>query len=87
MINSAVTPGWSEKIRVFRPSNDALVALVGNPNGVGGVYLLMEHKRALGLERISRMVLILDGSGSDPYLIYEAITRLPLMQVVVVIDP
>lgn len=73
IIDSAVPPESSEKVIVFKPGDEAFVALLGTPNAVGGVYLLMEHKQALGLKTISRIVLILDGSGSDPFLIFEVV--------------
>ncbi len=77
IIDSAVLPGSSEKVIVFRPGDEAFVALLGTPVSVGGVHLLLEHKQALGFKTISRIVLILDGSGSDPFLIFEVVNMRP----------
>lgn len=64
----------SEKvITVFSPDDEAFKAFLGVPNGWGAVFLLMEHKQALGFKTISRVVLIEDWSGNDPFLIYEVV--------------
>ena len=69
IIHRAV-PNESESITVFDAGTTAFLALMGTPNGVGGVHLLMEHKRALGYKTITRAIVFRKGprafpSGSD----------------------
>ena len=51
------------------------MALLGTPNGAGGVYLLMQHKRALGLKTISRVHVGFEWIGGRwlPFLIFEVV--------------
>lgn len=73
IIDSAVPEGSSAKITVFGPGDEAFRTLLGTPNGWGGVFLLMEHKRVLGFKTISRVALIRDGSQNDPFLIFGVV--------------
>lgn len=65
-----IVPKDSESVTVFNAGTNAFLALLGTPNGVGGVHLLMEHKRALGYKTIARAIVFRKGprafpSGSD----------------------
>ena len=66
-------------VRAFKPSDEAFMALLGTPNGMGGVYLLMQHKPSLGYKTIARAVVIRDGPGdrSRPHLVFEVRDMLP----------
>ena len=69
IIHRAV-PNEFESVTVFDAGTNAFLALLGTPNGVGGVHLLMEHKRALGYKTITRAIVFRKGprtfpSGSD----------------------
>lgn len=45
------------KVATFEPGTEAHRALLGSPNGVGSVYLLMEHKKQLGRKTIGRIII------------------------------
>ena len=45
-------------------------ALLGTPNGMGGVYFLMQHKQALGFKTISQVTIIRDLTG-EANLIFD----------------
>ena len=65
-----VVPNESESVTVLNAGTDAFLALLGTPNGVGGVHLLMEHKRSLGYKTITKAIVFRKGprafpSGSD----------------------
>lgn len=70
---AAVPESQSQKLTVFGPGDEAFLTLLGTPNGVGGVYLLMQHKLALGFKTISRVVVVLDGSSWEPILIFKIV--------------
>ena len=65
--------GDHRRLAVFKPGDEAFLALLGTPNGVGGVYLLMQHKQALGLKTISRVVMGFDHGGGSPFLIFQVV--------------
>lgn len=44
------------EVAIFEPGTEAHRALLGSPNGVGSVYLLMEHKKQLGRKTIGRII-------------------------------
>ncbi|KAL8906148.1 MAG: hypothetical protein Q9171_006391 [Xanthocarpia ochracea] len=71
IMEDAVPQG--KNIAIFEPGDPAFLALLGTPNGVGAVYLLMQHKQALGFKTISRVVVVLDGPGHSltPIIIYK----------------
>ena len=56
---------------MFGPGEEAFLALLGTPNGAGSVYLLMQHKRALGRKTIGRVVVVRDGEDSGPHVVFE----------------
>ena len=70
---AAVPESQSQKLTVFGPGDEAFLALLGTPNGAGGVYLLMQHKLALGFKTISRVLVVLTGSKWEPFLIFEVV--------------
>lgn len=58
----------------FLPNGDTATsfrALIGTPNGAGGVYLLMQHKVSLGLKTISKIILVRAKITLKPHLIFE----------------
>ena len=56
-------PDRSKELAIFSYGTEEFQALLGTPNSAGGVYLLMEHKRILGLKTISRIFVFLDGTA------------------------
>ena len=65
--------GDRTRLVVFKPGDETFLALLGTPNGVGGVYLLMQHKQALGLKTISRVVMGFDHGRFSPFLIFQVV--------------
>lgn len=48
--------------------------MLGTPNGAGCVYLLMQHKQALGFKTISRVVVGYNGpTFQSPFIVYEVL--------------
>ena len=45
------------EVGIFEPGTEAHRAILGSPNGVGSVYLLMEHKKQLGRKTIGRIII------------------------------
>ena len=75
-IINRVVPDRYKKVSIFNYDTDEFRALLGTPNGVGGVYLLMEHKKILLRKTIPRILVFRDTYGDDPkndqlFLIYE----------------
>lgn len=60
------------RVASFGPDDEAFMAVLGTPNGAGGVYLLMQHKHILGLKTISRVFVGYDGPRmANPFLVLE----------------
>ena len=70
---AAVPESQSQNLSGFGSGDDAFLALLGTLNGAGAVYMLMQHKLALGLKTISRVMVVLTGSRWEPFLIFEII--------------
>ena len=62
--------GTSEQTKTFTADSKAFFALLGSPNGYGGVYLLMEHKRQLGHKTITQAVVFKEGNFEEPTLVF-----------------
>ena len=73
IMDTAIAGDPRKRVVVFKPGDEAFLALLGTPNGVGGVYLLMHHKEALGLKTISRVVIVFDDGGVSPSLIFQVV--------------
>lgn len=56
---------------MFRPGEGAFLALLGMLNDAGCVYLLMQHKRAVGRKTIGRVVVVRDDKDSGPHFVFE----------------
>ncbi|KAL9598711.1 MAG: hypothetical protein Q9219_004324 [cf. Caloplaca sp. 3 TL-2023] len=66
------------KIAIFEPGTEAYKAIIGTPNwATGSVYLLMEHKRQLGLKGIGRIIVFggeYEEEGVDwPSVVFEVV--------------
>ncbi|KAL8735480.1 MAG: hypothetical protein Q9181_002802 [Wetmoreana brouardii] len=48
--------GQPKQVKVLEPNMEGFFAILGTPNGVGSVNLLMEHKRQLGTKTIAQAV-------------------------------
>ena len=56
IISRIVGPSISDAI-IFQPNTESFLAFLGTPVGGATVYFLMQHKRALGRKRISKITL------------------------------
>lgn len=74
-------PRKSKGVKRFEAGEEAFLALLGTPNGAGSVYLLMQHKRALGLKTIVDAFVFRDGPFEWPHLIFEVADMHPAWQV------
>ncbi|KAL8654311.1 MAG: hypothetical protein Q9226_003486 [Calogaya cf. arnoldii] len=54
LIINRLVEGRVAKIKTVEMGEEAFSALLGTPTGAGAVYLLMQHKRQLGLKMITR---------------------------------
>lgn len=70
IINRAF-PRRSKGVKRFEAGEEAFLALLGTPNGAGSVYLLMQHKRALGFKMIVDAFVFRDGPWEWPHVIFE----------------
>lgn len=52
-------------------SFDWFLALLGTPNGAGSLYLLLDHKRALGFKTIKKISLFAAGPGLAGHMLFE----------------
>ncbi|KAL8751267.1 MAG: hypothetical protein Q9199_006540 [Rusavskia elegans] len=62
----------STRVTSFGPADESFLAILGTPNGAGGVYLLMQHKQVLGLKTVSRVCVGYDGPRRvRPFVVLE----------------
>ena len=71
IIDRAAPRTGSRSVTVFNQGEEPFLALLGTPNGVGAVYLLMQHKKALGHKTIDRAFVVRDGGVTDPHLVFH----------------
>ena len=67
------------RAKTFAANEEAFLALLGTPNGVGVAYLLMQHKKALGLKTLSRVTAGYDDPNywEFAYLMFEIVDMPP----------
>lgn len=75
IIYTALAKMQVKRIANVRPNDESFFAMLGTPNGAGGVYLLMQHKQVLGFKTFSQVVIGLDFDGPDssPWLVFKAV--------------
>ncbi|KAL8789872.1 MAG: hypothetical protein Q9213_000940 [Squamulea squamosa] len=79
IINAAMAQMPSKQVSALKPGDEAFLAMLGTPNGAGGVHLLMQHKQVLGLKTISKVFIGYDGPRLvNPFIVYE-VTNTPFL--------
>lgn len=75
IIYTALAKMQVKRMANVRPNDESFFAMLGTPNGAGGVHLLMQHKQVLGFKTFSQIVFGLDFDGPDfsPFLVFKAV--------------
>ena len=70
IIDRMLPRNMGKTFKAFHPTDEAFLALLGTPNGAGGVYLLMQHKQVLGYKVITTAVVFRDRTDSEAHLVF-----------------